>query len=353
MSKINKHSDWGWGTDAYPAQEPQELQFQKDRKDLNFSPRFINKVFVWVVCGKEIAVVGKENFLEALKSVGAGENHHGPLATGTVDISNNWNLNFVVKESNIDLESLHKIFIIWAKDPHIDFEEINHPFHIDMVKDKNGIPLPVKIQKEAADPGVGDGNYPDKLWVNTDDGDIRTDIQRDYPGQGDMPATGERLTDDVLGCDRCDEVFDSYPEYLMHVVNDHPKSEPTGYEEEIRDNDEFFYPDNEASRPGGDLGIHTGSTREPIPFSFDVMTEIMHIGESGHQVGFGDNIFNKSEGYYTPEGDILIIGHPNMPYAISTLMRAWKAIYPEHEIKQVYMLRKENGVKIKERVANA
>ena len=343
----------GWGTDAYPAQEPQELQFQKDREHSNRIPHQINEDFVWVVSGKNIAVVHPDSVEEAFVSLGIKKEHHGPFAFGKVQISRRWSVSFVVDQSNIDLESLHKIFLRWAKDPSIDFEEIDHPFQVSMVKDKNGMPIPVKMPKTAADPGAPE-HYVDKLWGGTDSEDIFTqDIQRNYPGQGDMAATGERLTDDVYGCDRCNEVFDSYPEYLIHAANDHPKSEPTGHEEEIRDNDEIFYPDNEASRPGGDLGIHTGSVLGPVPFSYDVYSERVFIKDPGEEISRDDNITNKAEGYYTPDGDLLIVGHPSQPYAISSLINAWNQFYPEHEIRHIYLLRKENGVKIREKVANA
>ena len=353
MSKINKHSDWGWGTDAYPAQEPQELQFQKDREDSSRIPRQVNEDFVWVVSGKNIAVVHPDSVEEAFVSLGIRKDHHGPFAFGKVQISRRWLVSFVVDQSNIDLESLHGVFLKWAKDPSIDFEDVDHPFHIDMVKDKNGIPIPVKILKTAADPGVGDGNYPDKLWVNTDDGDIRTDIQRKYPGQGDLKAYIDPLTSFPYQCVECLEVFKTYDEMREHMSFDHKKEDLAGPEYEIRDNDEFFYPDNEASRPGGDLGIHTGSVLGPVPFSYDVYSERVFIKDPGEEISRDDNNTNKAEGYYTPDGDLLIVGHPSEPYAISSLINAWNQFYPEHKIKHIYLLRKENGVKIREKVANA
>lgn len=348
---IRKESDWGWGTDAYPAQQPQELQYQYDREQAARMPA-PSQTYKWILSGKHLLVVEPDMLDNAYNALGITQDHHGPYARGTADISHRWTTTFVVEESNVDLDFLFKTFQRWAKYPQVNFENWGHPLYVDSVKDRNGIPLPVKIKKQAADPGVGD-QYPNKLWVNTDD-DLRTDIQRRYPGQGDMKAITPRLTDDVYGCDQCDEVFDSYSEYLLHVTHDHPKWDPTGPEYEIRDNDEFFYPDNEAvyDRDGG---IHTGSVPGPIPFSFNVEEDRVYVGEPGDEHVEMDetNPFGVAEGYYTPDGDLIIVNQPSVPYTVRHLMNLWSEIYPEHEIKRVYLVRETDGRTIRERVANA
>lgn len=352
MTDINKQSDWGWGTDAYPAQEPQELQFQDDRRQMAQMPKAISQTFRWVLSGKNLLVVDSENSDSAYNALGITKDHHGPYATGSVEISHRWTTSFTVEEANVDLDFLYKIFQRWAKYPQINFENWGHPLHLDIVKDKNGISLPVKIKKQAADPGVGD-QYPNKLWVNTDKEDIRTDIQRNYPGQGDMKATTPRLTDDIYGCNQCDEVFDSYSEYLLHVTHDHPKKDPSGPEYEIRDNDEFFYPDNEAVyAPDG--GIHTGAVEGPIPFSYNVEEDRMYVGEAGDERIEEDqsNPFGVAEGYYTPEGDLIIVNQSNIPYTIRHLVNVWTTMYPEHEVKHVYLVEERNGQQIREKVGN-
>lgn len=353
MEDFKKESDFGWGTDAYPAQEPQELQFQDDRRRMVHPPRLKIENYVWVVAGRHMAVVKEDSIEEAFVSLGINKDHHGPFAFGKVNISNRWKADFVVEQSNIDLESLHKVFLRWSKDPMIDFEDINHPLQISMIKDKNGFPLPVKAPKEAADPGVGDDHYPDKLWVNTDDEDIRTDIQRKYPGQGDLKSYTDPLTTSVYECPACFEVFETYEEMHDHMLHNHKKHPQPNPEYEIRDNDEFFYPDNEASRPGGWPGIHTGSVEGPVPFSFDIISEKIFIGRIGDEIGLEGDPIDEVQGYYTPENDIIIVTFPRQPYSISSLLNSWNQFYPEHEVKHVYLLRRENGVKIKEKVANA
>ena len=255
MSNINKKSDFGWGTDAYPAQEPQEVQFQQERADMSQMPPVRDQQYAWVVSGKDILVVSEDKLDDAFTALGIKRDHHGPVATGTVNVSNRWTTSFVVNESNVDLEYLDKIFQRWAKNPKMDFEDLNHNLFIQSVQNKNGIPLPVKTnytnRKFAADPGFGDGfKYP---WKNTDES-LYTEIQIQdndrgkLPGQGDLSNGGEKLTEETYQCPGCLGVFADGIQLREHMVNFHRKDPPTGHEEEIRDNDEIFYPDNEASR---------------------------------------------------------------------------------------------------------
>ena len=64
-------------------------------------------------------------------------------------------------------------------------------------------------------------------------------------------------------------------------------------------------------------------------------------------------MFGLAEGYYTPDGDILIVTQAFAPYSIKYFLRLWYEIHPELKVKKVYLIRKQNGRKIKERVANA
>jgi hypothetical protein len=347
--EFKKQSDQGWGTDAYPAQEPQELEYQKERKDISSMPQRISESFVWVVSGKEIAVVNPESMDQAFSSVGAAPDHHGPLATGTVEISHRWTASFVVKETNIDLDSLHKVFERWAKDPEINFESVNHRFVVSSVVDKNGIPLPVKIRRQASDPGAGE-RFVDRTWRNTEWG---TEIQKRYPGEGDSRARPGDMTNGYE-CIQCDKVFSCYDDWKNHLTNDHKKGDPTGSEYEVENFGGIagMERDNEAVTEL-DGGIHTGSSiNGPIAFAYDPDNERIYVNPGG-EVNTGNPEPSMAEGYYTPDGDMLIIVHPQEMYAVSSLMGAWLQMHPELEIKHIYLLREEDGTKIKEKVANA
>lgn len=362
MGDIRKESDFGWGTDAYPAQEPQELQFQFDRQVMSEMPA-IQQSFKWIVSGKNILVVSPAQVDDAYRALGITQDHHGPFASGSVDITHRWTTSFVVEQSNVDLDFLNNIFKRWAKFPSVDFQQWNHPLHIAIVKDKNGIPLPVKLKKTAADPGIGDDKfkYP---WKNTDKS-LLTDIQIQdgdrgkLPGQGDLRADGGgQLTEGIYECGECAEEFDSYSEYLLHVTHDHPKREPTGPEYEIRDNDEFFYPDNEASRPGGGPGgavVAAAEPKGPIPFSYNVEQDRVYVGQEGDERVEMDeyNPFGLAEGYYTPDGDLLIVNQSSIPYTIRHLVNLWSNMFPEYEVKHVYLVHEVGDKTVREKVANA
>lgn len=374
MSKIIKNSDFGWGGDAYPAQEPQEVQHQQDRDQFSKMDGLRTEDYAWVVSGNNILVVSKEKLDDAFRALGVTRGHHGPVAVGTVTLSHRWSASFVVEESNIDLETLNKLFEKWARDPNsqLDFEDMTHSFFVASVVDKNGIPLPVKtnytkrkqasaekfsLQYEQMGGGAGSGwQTVPKTWNRTDI-DLRTDIQRRYPGQGDMKAFPKRPSNEVYYCMDCNIAFDSYDDYKKHRTNNHQMQEPTGPEYEIRDNDETFFPDNEAVVEN-DGGIHTGAAPSipgPIPFSYHVEDDRIYVGEPGDEGVQLDSInpLGLVEGYYTPDGDILIVNRPFVQYAIKYFITLWNEIHPDLEVKKVYILRKEEGRKIRERVANA
>lgn len=358
MDKNIQKVSLGWGTDAYPAQEPQEQQFQQDRAQMaQMVPP--SQDFKWVVAGKNIVVVTPDKLDSAFAALGVEKTHYGPFATGSLSVSHRWTASFVVEQTNIDLDSLYKIFQRWTKQPSTNFENWQHHLHLAVVQDKNGIPLPVGNRKTAADPGAGN-TYPNKLWVNTDDGDITDHQTESFPGKGDMRAYVDKITTMPYECPECNEVFENYMHLHEHMVYDHQKPKPTGLEEEIRDNDEYFYPDNEASRPGGTVsepGIYTGATKNeppgPIPFSFDVEGDRLYVGQPGDERVEIDSYspFGTAEGYYTPDGDLLITSQAGLPYTIRHLMNLWSDMYSEYDIKHVYLLEFKDQKRIKEKVA--
>ena len=66
---IQKTSDFGWGTDAYPAQQPQELQFQFERAEMSRMPA-ISQRFNWVLSGKNLLVVRPDYIDNAYAALG-------------------------------------------------------------------------------------------------------------------------------------------------------------------------------------------------------------------------------------------------------------------------------------------
>lgn len=321
--------------------------------------------YKWVAVGKkEFVVFESDSHDDGYAALGNALDAHGPVAHGTVTISHHWTCVFVIEQSNIDLDTLYKMLKSWASSPQIGRNQLDHPLELALITNKDGIPLPVGLSKTASDPGSGWQTVP-KLWNKTDD-DIRTDIQiqeKDrgtFPGQGTMRSEEGSLTEEPYQCITCGESFSDYKHMLNHVSFDHPKEKPTGHEEEIRDNDEFFYPDNEMSRPGGDVGVHTGAKKDidipgPIPFIYDIEEDRIRTGQPGDErVDIGEyNPFGMVEGFYTPEQDLIISTQTSVPYTISHVRRLWEYMHPEYEINHIYVVHKQDDKKVRERVSGA
>lgn len=356
----------GWGGDSNPAQQPQELQ---DRWEVSQAYHMPSKTqeFKWVIVGKkDIAVFSGDTVEPGYAALGVALDHHGAVAHGTVRVSHMWTAQFVVEQTNIDLDTLYKQFKKWANNPSINGDQLDHRFNLSDVFNKDGIPLPLGKEqgqpKTSADPGSGWQTVP-KLWNRTDEGDLRTDIQKNYPGQDTMRSQQENLTDMPYQCAECGEVFDNYTDMLLHVSFDHPKEDPTGKEYEIRDNDEFFYPDNEMSRQNGEHGNSFGIVSKksdvdidgPMPFIYDIVADRIRVGEPGDEsVDIGEyNAFGMVEGYYTPDQDLIIATQTSVPYTINHVKTLWNYMYPEYEVKHIYVVHVDDGKKIREKVSNA
>lgn len=358
-------TSFGWGGDSNPAQQPQELQDRWEESQTYQMPGK-TKELKWVIVGKKDMVVFEGDAIEpGFSALGIAMDHFGPVAHGTVTLSHMWTAQFTIEQTNIDLDTLYKQFKKWVKNPTIGKDDIDHPFHLSDIYNKDGIPLPLGkefgLPKTAADPGSG-WQTVDKLWVNTDD-DYRTDIQKDYPGQDTMRAQNEKLTEEPYQCLECGEEFDNYTDMLLHVSFDHPKEDPTGDEYEIRDNDEFFYPDNEMSRQQGEHGNSFGIVSKkddeadipgPMPFIYDIVADRIRVGEPGDEkVDIGEyNSFGMVEGYYTPERDLIIATQTSVPYTINHVKKLWNYMYPEYEVKHIYVVHVDDGKKVREKVSN-
>lgn len=355
---------FGWGGDSHPAQEPQEKQNQWEISQ-TYQMAGKSEDFKWVAVEDEDLVVFPADGVEpGYAGLGAALEHHGPVAHGTVTISHMWTARFIIEQSLIDLETLFKKIKKWANNPKIGRKDVHHRFEISEVSNADGIPLPFNNlkTKTAADPGSGWQTVP-KLWNRTDD-DYRTDIQIQdndrgkYPGRGNMRATDIQLTENEYECLQCGEIFDNYRDMLMHVSFDHDYGDQIGPEYEIRDNDETFYPDNEASRSNGlfyEAAKKKIDLEGPMPFIYDINADRIRIGEPGDEkVDVGEyNSFGMIEGYYTPDQDLIIVTQTSVPYTISHVRKLWEYMYPEFEVNHIYVIHKQEGKSVKEKVANA
>jgi len=371
MSKIHKQSDQGWGTTPYTGETSNELQNQEESHQYHKMPTSMSETYGWVLSGqnvKNLKVVDLDMIDGAIASVGAQRDHFNAFGVGTLEITTRWTLSVLVEETNIDLVVLFNVFKRWANNPSISNEPRNHRLELQSMKDKNGIPFPIDTRRTSSDPGSGWQTVP-KDWPLTDR-DPATDIQIQdndrgkFPGQGDLRIVEYGLTDTAYQCPNCRKVFESYREMLDHS-SEHIKKDQTGPEYEYHEkggiNGDSY--DNEASRPSGDDIMLMSATKKkkeaelegPIPFSYDVEDDRIYVGEPGDERVEIDqsNAFGLAEGYYTPDGDLLITAQATIPYTISHLMHLWDQMHPEYEIKHVYIIETKGGKSIKEKVANA
>lgn len=383
MSDLRKQSDQGYGTTPYTGEMPNELEYEQEHQQFLRMPRKAVQSFGWVLRGanpKSLTLIDVDSITNALSAMGMSENHFNAYAVGTCDITSRWTLSVVVYQTNMDIETLLGVFKRWANNPtfkhwaspHMVEEGDEHrwPHRLELTsfKNPNGIDFSrdygAYLQKSAADPGHGEMNK--TPWKNTDD-DYTTSIQIQdndrgkTPGQGDSSVNEGPMTD--LGvCTDCRKKFPDQKSLQEHILKEHVNEDGnTGKEYEFRDkggiNGDSY--DNEGSRPPGDDILIQSSVEidleGPIPFSFDVEQDRLHIGNPGDESIKIDNNnpFGLAEGCYTPDGDLLITAQANIPYTVSHLMRMWENMNPEYKIKHVYIIRKDGETRIKEKLANA
>jgi hypothetical protein len=386
MSEFKKQSDQGYGTTPYTGETPNEVQYQQEHSDYFSMPQKPVQSFGWVLRGsnpKYLTLIDIDNINNALSALGMSEDHFNAYAIGTCDITSRWTLSVVVYRTNMDIETLFGVFKRWANNPvfknwaspHMvkdgDEERWPHRLELTSFKNPNGIDFSREMKKTGSEVGFGDGTlYP---WKKTDQSllnetQIWNKDQGNFPGKDTMSAGGGKPMTKPGQCPTCFVTFlgdDGLPDenaLREHMGSAHIKGDKTGPEYEIHDkggiNGDSY--DNEASRPPGDdimmMGsFHLASPEGPIPFSFDIEQDRLYVGDPGDEGVKVDreNPFGLAEGYYTPDGDLLITAQSNIPYTISHLTRLWENMNPEYEIKHIYIIRKEGDTNIKEKVANA
>lgn len=380
MSDFQRQSDQGYGTTPYTGEMPNELEYEQEHDAYFTMPQKPVQSFGWVLRGsnpKYLTLIDVDKITNALSALGMNENHFNAYAIGTCDITSRWTLSVVVYQTNMDIETLFSVFKRWANNPvfktwaspHMvtDGEEERWPHRLELTsfKNPNGIDFSRDIKKTGSEVGFGEGvKY---NWKGTD-ADYRTDIQIQdedrgkLPGQGNLPADEKKMTT-LYQCPTCFEEFSNGAELREHMGSAHVNVDDGTHKEEIPSykngiGDSY---DNEASRPPGDDIMMMGSfqmTAElegPIPFSFDIEEDRMYVGNPGQEGVKVDkeNPFGLAEGYYTPDGDLLITAQANIPYTIRHLMNMWEQMNPEYPIKHVYIIEKNGDLNIKEKVARA
>lgn len=231
-------SDFGWGGDAYPGEEPQAEAFQRDYTDTS-KPYSPPEKKSWVVSEGRL-------FLD--------ENVPHEDAAGTLEIEHNWHATFTVLHSGISLRMLGKILKKWCSE---------HNLQLKQMVDRQGILLP--WNKTADYPGIGEINPGVKDWKNKEWSQESMDT--DYPGfqnptRGNEPSI--EFDDKPMKCPHCGIELENQAEWLMHQMYAHekPLSKPPAPPVDLDQALPANY--NEVSRGAGEPGITTGKVAAGI-----------------------------------------------------------------------------------------
>jgi tRNA nucleotidyltransferase (CCA-adding enzyme) len=134
-----KHSYQGWGSDAYPGEEPQAKELRRDYTEIahdQVPPDMHN----WLIVGNQV-YVSKEPHEQLFKQHGHA-NSHKPFAYGRIALHYRWRANFQVEHSNLSLHIVEKLLKQYAN---------KNGFKFEALVDRDGeVTSPPKAPKEAA-----------------------------------------------------------------------------------------------------------------------------------------------------------------------------------------------------------
>jgi tRNA nucleotidyltransferase (CCA-adding enzyme) len=134
-----KYSYQGWGSDAYPGEEPQAKELRRDYTEIahdQVPPDMHN----WLIVGNQV-YVSKDPHEQLFKQYGHA-NSHRPFAYGKMALHYRWRTNFQIEHSNISLHIVEKLLKQYAN---------KNGFKFEALVDRDGeVTSPPKAPKEAA-----------------------------------------------------------------------------------------------------------------------------------------------------------------------------------------------------------
>lgn len=342
------------GADPYPAQEPQ-AQADKERNQLDYStqPETSAEHYSWVTNGT-LLHVGKGNPRELFDKMGHFD-FSRPYAYGELTVHSNWQAEWEVIYTNFSLHLLEKNLKKYTKD---------QGWNLEHILDRFGYPIGAKT---AAVPGVGEHDYPDKLWRrgDGDEGWGEDTKQVDYYGIKDYPD--EVDPKQAQECSDCGEIFPNYNLWREHVIHEHvnPHRRPPEQPQPVVDMDEVFPPDfntlvmdktiqRQASMIPR-VSQKVPYLKGPIPFIYDIEEDRVFVGHPGERHSDIKGRFTPGgiiEGIYDPKGNVQIRTDTDMPYTMRHMVRLWYAMHPELVIKSIYLLSGDKKFKLAAREKN-
>jgi tRNA nucleotidyltransferase (CCA-adding enzyme) len=249
----------GFGGDAYPGEEPDAEQLRRDYTDTTKTYADPEQRIWSFVDGK----------------IKVGHDEENPQATGTMEIHNNWYVDFKVQSSEIAIKILAKALKGYARENGLKLHQI---------QDAVGNPIPWK--KQADYPGIGEQNPGVKDWMQKEWS--QEDMTGDYYGFQD-PTDDSSLdfNDKAVKCHRCGKEFANESDWLLHQMYGHEAgtNEPSDSSPDpvVNLDDQLPAGYDEASRGWGkEPGINTGSVRQSVERR-DPVTDAIHGWADGYE----------------------------------------------------------------------
>ncbi len=372
-------ADFGWGGDAYPAQEPEAIdRYHHDFPERDTSP----EEYSFVYAGGKLEVGPTADYDKLAQRAGVDDSTIGPSAVGRVRIVNGkaeWSAT-----ANVAVGPLVKVLRDYSFRNGWDWGQLT---------DLQGNKLSRRISftyydglllsEEGKDFGASEWGHievlgktakvhcsynPDQLWMVMDgiqewaedhdyhlsanDNVIKTpeDLELDNL-YGDRPEYEPEPTDDekpkVLRCRVCGEVMHSWDEYTAHehfqTSEKYPPEEDGHFPE--MDMDKALAPHFHEREPFIFPLAHTqwklaagdpkDQINDPIPFVYDVDGDQIVVGQPGQHTHDVQGDFNPAaivEGFYEPGGKVVITTRSRYPYSTRHMLDLWYWSLPHMEI---------------------
>lgn len=380
-----RFADQGWGTDPYPAQEPQAEQDRQHVTEAwgqepgdNLGGDHPIAEYKFVYANGDLDLSGSHSHEDLFERNNVPLDHHGPTAVGNVTVQDGvavWEV-----ASNVAGSALSKVLQKYTREAGWDWGGMadmkgnpvgdSEKLAVTLVRDHEtgevhkvfivgklarSAKVTEALREYARDYGFklaevpGGGNMNDYLINHAPMGeDLELkNISPMNQAQPD-PESRQPMPDGIYKCPDCGVLKPDWRSYMLHR-RDHQNLQ----QEPIEDG-HFPEVDEVANQEmRQEPGIHTGNWhfsikqpkdmfKDPVPFVYDVEHGTIHVGQPGEHT---HNVYAPHalpgrivEGEYQPGGKILIRTDTTIPYSIRYMLKVWTWTHPEFEITGVERL---------------
>lgn len=257
---MQKLSEFGWGSDAYPGEEPQAVEdrAQADWVDHDPEPNDGTAEYNWFYGNGQLHVAPRDHFShDDLRGHAAvPQDSTGPIATGTVAVDHGratWSA-----DGNISLRSLHKVLSDYTKHvgwrwhglTGVDGDPVDDDFapkksmwlrdnetgrdHEWFLQGKTAHVenLTAEQREVIANAGYrlaeypGGGTFEDRIHWNDPGGETLETYDRGSMRGGPTDLADRDQPPGTFKCHQCGEMFPNWGQYITHGCMSMPKDEP-------------------------------------------------------------------------------------------------------------------------------